>query len=451
MTTFSPSATASTVAPPAAGFNRAETVLFDGALLASKRIAQVAETYEGRGILHSEMLAACGAFDLLGCDLIVESGRCRAQSTSILAAYFAGRRVRIISVELTRDDVIAPFAERRLAGCDNVELLYGDSLQLLPLIMASNPTARIGLLIDGPKSYTAIKLIERLTGASPNIVVACLHDTALGSDARKDLNTPLFDCAFTDHPDFVRAYHALDASCAAIAAGAINTTALNAAIAGEPLSASYGPTLAVILPRRAARATARTSSTRQAPPELTHDAYLALQLQRSTNLKAHDPGDRARYLISKMGEFVKAPARVLCVGCRNGHELDYLAGAGYIDAVGVDLHSTDPRIRVMDMHTLAFEDGSFDVVYASHSLEHALDPHRVARELERVVRPGGVVVVEVPILYGRRGADLWDFESPQNVAALFTGCRILWCEAGPQIGGNAQQAARVILRREAGL
>jgi SAM-dependent methyltransferase len=431
---------------PTVRTNRAHDVLFDGAALAAPRIAQVARAYEGRGILHSEMLAACGAFDLLGCDLIVESGRCRAQSTSILAAYFAGRPVRIVSVELTRDETIAPFAEHRLAGCDNVELLYGDSLQLLPLIMAANPTARIGLLIDGPKSYTAIKLIERLTAASPNILVACLHDTGLGSDARKDLNTPLFDCAFTDHPDFVRAYHPLDAACAPVAVGSINATALNAILAGDSSPTSYGPTLAVMLPRRAG---AKPASIKQSPPELTHDAYLALQLERSTNLKAHDPGERARYLISKMAAFVPTPARVLCVGCRNGHELDHLAAEGYTDTVGIDLHSADPRIRVMDMHSLAFEGSSFDAVYASHSLEHALDPRQVAGELERVVRVGGVIVIEVPILYGRRGADLWDYESPQNVAALFTRCRVLWSESGPQIGGNTQRAARVILRRGA--
>jgi SAM-dependent methyltransferase len=195
---------------------------------------------------------------------------------------------------------------------------------------------------------------------------------------------------------------------------------------------------------------ASLANLKQPAPELTHDAYVAIQNERSRALKAHDPGERARYLISKMGAFVPATSapRVLCVGCRNGHELDHLAAAGYTETVGIDLHSTDPRIRVMDMHALAFGDASFDAVYASHSLEHALDPHRVARGFERVVRIGGIIVIEVPILYGRRGADLWDFESPENVGALFALCRVEWSEAGPQIGGNAQQAARVILRRE---
>ncbi len=191
-----------------------------------------------------------------------------------------------------------------------------------------------------------------------------------------------------------------------------------------------------------------TTQTAQPAPDLTPAAYLKLQLERSLSLKDHDPGARSRYLISRMAAHVRTePApRFLCVGCRNGHELDYLAEAGYTQATGIDLHSTDPRIRVMDMHRLEFPDASFDVVFASHCLEHALDPAVVAAGFKRILRPRGVIVLEVPVNYGRRGADLWDFLSPSGVAALFEPCTVLWQETGPQIGAERQQAARLILR-----
>jgi ubiquinone/menaquinone biosynthesis C-methylase UbiE len=99
----------------------------------------------------------------------------------------------------------------------------------------------------------------------------------------------------------------------------------------------------------------------------------------------------------------------------------------------------------MDMHELSFADGSFDVVFASHVLEHALEPKRAARELRRVVRGGGFVVVEVPIRYGRRGADLWDYGSPERVAAMFEPCDAVWTETGGQIGAS-QRCARLIAR-----
>lgn len=186
-----------------------------------------------------------------------------------------------------------------------------------------------------------------------------------------------------------------------------------------------------------------------APLAISRDEYVKLQLDRSLSLKDHDPGPRARALIACMRDYVPAtpPPRILCVGCRNGHELDHLARAGYADTLGIDLHAADPRVRVMDMHALDLPGASFDVVYASHSLEHALDPAKAAREWTRVLRPGGTIVIEVPVRYGRRGADLWDFETPAGVAALFPGTRILKGEVVPQIGaGRPQQAARVILR-----
>jgi SAM-dependent methyltransferase len=188
---------------------------------------------------------------------------------------------------------------------------------------------------------------------------------------------------------------------------------------------------------------------RQSEPDLSPAEYHKLQLERSLSLKEHDPGDRARYLIARMSEYIPAQRRprTLCVGCRNGHELDHLAHAGFSDTVGIDLHSTDPRIRVMDMHDIDFADGAFDVVYASHCLEHALDPAQAASELSRVCKVGGWIVIEVPVRYGRRGADLWDFESPEGLAALVPGTQIIWSECGDQIGGNRQQAARAILRR----
>ncbi|MDX2132021.1 MAG: methyltransferase domain-containing protein [Planctomycetota bacterium] len=191
---------------------------------------------------------------------------------------------------------------------------------------------------------------------------------------------------------------------------------------------------------------------RQNAPGLSPDEYRRVQLERSLSLKDHDPGDRARRLIERMSDFVPTTPepRILCVGCRNGHELDHLARAGYVHTLGIDLHAADPRVHVMDMHALDLQGASFDVVYASHSLEHALDPEKAAREWMRVLRPGGTIVIEVPVRYGRRGADLWDFESPQGVAALFPGTRVVWSEVGPQVGAPAQQAARVILRATAG-
>ncbi|MEQ8769484.1 MAG: class I SAM-dependent methyltransferase [Phycisphaerales bacterium] len=49
-----------------------------------------------------------------------------------------------------------------------------------------------------------------------------------------------------------------------------------------------------------------------------------------------------------------------------------------------------------DMHFLDFADGSFDLVWASHTLEHSFAPLLALREWIRVCRPGGWVCVTVP-------------------------------------------------------
>jgi 2-polyprenyl-3-methyl-5-hydroxy-6-metoxy-1,4-benzoquinol methylase len=46
-----------------------------------------------------------------------------------------------------------------------------------------------------------------------------------------------------------------------------------------------------------------------------------------------------------------------------------------------------------NMEALPFEDGSFDVVFSSQVIEHLLDPAAGARELARVLRPGGRLVL----------------------------------------------------------
>jgi len=48
-------------------------------------------------------------------------------------------------------------------------------------------------------------------------------------------------------------------------------------------------------------------------------------------------------------------------------------------------------------HPLPFPNQSFDVVVCSHILEHLLEPQRLVSEAYRMLRPGGLLVVGVPI------------------------------------------------------
>ncbi len=194
----------------------------------------------------------------------------------------------------------------------------------------------------------------------------------------------------------------------------------------------------------------------QDDPALSRDDYVRLQVERSLVHRDYDPGERTLHLarrlreaLGPLGPHAGVAPRLLAVGCRNHHELDRLASLGFTRCTGIDLHSVDPRIRVMDMHELAFGADDFDAVFASHVLEHALDPARAASEFVRVTRPGGLIALEVPVGFGRRGADLWDFRDEATLASLFPGCATIWAEVGMQVGAQSQRAARAILRTPA--
>jgi len=51
----------------------------------------------------------------------------------------------------------------------------------------------------------------------------------------------------------------------------------------------------------------------------------------------------------------------------------------------------------MDITNIQFPDGSFDVIYCSHVLEHIPDDSRAMRELSRVLNPDGWAILQVPI------------------------------------------------------
>jgi SAM-dependent methyltransferase len=67
--------------------------------------------------------------------------------------------------------------------------------------------------------------------------------------------------------------------------------------------------------------------------------------------------------------------------------------------------------HVGDIHDLPIPDHSFDCVFCTGTLEHVRDPHRAIREIERVLKPGGLVHVDVPFIQGYHAdpTDYWRF------------------------------------------
>jgi SAM-dependent methyltransferase len=59
----------------------------------------------------------------------------------------------------------------------------------------------------------------------------------------------------------------------------------------------------------------------------------------------------------------------------------------------------DPKVDYqVDLRDLPFDGGSFDVVFASHVLEHIKEDDLALAEIRRILRPGGFAVLPVPVV-----------------------------------------------------
>ena len=105
-----------------------------------------------------------------------------------------------------------------------------------------------------------------------------------------------------------------------------------------------------------------------------------------------------------------AGARLLDIGCGTGGSAQVLARHG--EATGLDRELRSFRLSmdrpythrvVSGAETLPFADASFDAVVALDVIEHLDDDLGAAREIRRILKPGGAAVIFVPafaILWG---------------------------------------------------
>lgn len=101
----------------------------------------------------------------------------------------------------------------------------------------------------------------------------------------------------------------------------------------------------------------------------------------------------------------KAGQSLLDVGCGSGRLLRDAADMG-LHVSGVDISEVglaqarsrvpDADLRVARAEELPFADGSYDLVSCTGSLEHVSDIARAVREMSRVTKPSGRVLVVVP-------------------------------------------------------
>jgi ubiquinone/menaquinone biosynthesis C-methylase UbiE len=93
--------------------------------------------------------------------------------------------------------------------------------------------------------------------------------------------------------------------------------------------------------------------------------------------------------------------RVLEVGCSRGY-LTRLVQRSAPHTRGVDINAeaigrgVTHGLSVMDAQRLKFDDESFDKVFSFHCIEHVPDLGAALREMDRVLKPGGSLLLVYP-------------------------------------------------------
>jgi SAM-dependent methyltransferase len=141
------------------------------------------------------------------------------------------------------------------------------------------------------------------------------------------------------------------------------------------------------------------------------------------------PIERKRAELMFLGD--RSPGTILDIGCGQGTFLAVMAKRGW-SVMGVDfdieavaaarrLHGID--VRVGTVNTVVDSGNKFDVVTASHVIEHVPDPLEFLMQCRELLRPGGCVVLRTPNVdslgHRRYGRSWRGLESPRHLH-LFT-------------------------------
>ncbi len=97
------------------------------------------------------------------------------------------------------------------------------------------------------------------------------------------------------------------------------------------------------------------------------------------------------YKIASMPSRDVRNEKLLIVGPRNSSELfmAWTYGYSWRNICGIDLYSTHPKISVMNMEEMTYENDVFDVVTMCMTLGYAKDIKAALSEVARILKPGG--------------------------------------------------------------
>jgi len=107
--------------------------------------------------------------------------------------------------------------------------------------------------------------------------------------------------------------------------------------------------------------------------------------------------------VQEFGRQLTPGARVLDVGCGERPYENFFSHCTYL---GIDVETSGRHIqykkpdRFFDGKAIPYEDAHFDAVICTEVLEHSMEPDILVGEMNRVLKPKGLLFVTVPFIWG---------------------------------------------------
>jgi SAM-dependent methyltransferase len=120
---------------------------------------------------------------------------------------------------------------------------------------------------------------------------------------------------------------------------------------------------------------------------------------------------------------VSFDARILDVGCGRGDYLLRFASDGFKYLTGVDPYieadlQYDNGVKIHRC-TLEWMTGEFDCIFSRHSFEHVPEPRTALREMARLARVGGALLIAVPVAgswaWEEYGTHWFQLDAPRHI------------------------------------
>jgi SAM-dependent methyltransferase len=141
---------------------------------------------------------------------------------------------------------------------------------------------------------------------------------------------------------------------------------------------------------------------------LTEELRKQARIAETDNISSNDYDENGLALIEKYMDG-------LILDCGAGRRSVY-----YKNVVNYEIVNYDSTDVIGIGEELPFKDGTFDAVISVAVLEHVRDPFKCAREIVRVLKPGGDLYCCIPFLQPLHGFPHHYFNAtPQGIRALF--------------------------------